>query len=279
MSENINNFRNIALTSAGLDLLSKVQAGTQLVLTRVVIGSGFITDDESAEELTNLVSLIPSHSSQESGTSATVDITYNRAEGDGKTALRVKVQNGDTDFYLREIGIMAQDPDNGEILYAYTCCTGDTNGMPAYNGQNRIEDNFTLITKIGNADNLTVNITLPAEVKQEDFDKLKSEMESKTHIAVAYRNEAINKQPNTVCFIIDEDKPVDPEELENVNTVSYSNVLFSEKEPETASEENWFETTDGGESIAEESTTKVVMQNGLLKVLREDDNETTFINK
>lgn len=172
MSENmkIKNFGPMKLTQHGLNLLSKAQTGTPLVITKAVVGSGYLEIGQSAEKLTNLVKPVSSHTSEESGTSTLVDITYNKVIAGGKTALQIKVQNGDTEFYIREIGIMAQDPDEGEILYAYTSCSGDTHGMPIYDGQNRVEDYFTLITDAENASDIVVNVTLPAEVRQEEFD-------------------------------------------------------------------------------------------------------------
>ena len=85
-----------------------------------------------------------------------------------------------------------------------------------------------------------------------------------------YRNED-KSDINMVYFIIDEDAP------EETNAVSYNNVIFSSEEPETATAENWFQLEGGGEEGVTD-TTKIVMQDGLLKVLKEPEDDTTFLN-
>ena len=45
--------------------------------------------------------------------------------------MRVKIKNGDTAFYMRELGIIAKDPDEGEILYAYINFGDGASAMPA----------------------------------------------------------------------------------------------------------------------------------------------------
>ena len=173
MAENlgIKNFSNMELTKQGLNLLAKIQAGAvSLRITRAAIGSGYLQSGQSAQELTSLINQMPSRTSAEGGTSTIVDIVYNKAMGNGKAAMQIKVQNGDTDFYIREIGIMAQDPDIGEILYAYTSCGGDVNGVLKYDGKNRVEYYFNAVTEIGNASDVNVNITLPSELTKEELD-------------------------------------------------------------------------------------------------------------
>lgn len=170
MSENIiENFCPVELTKQGEELLAKVQTGIPLNITRAGVGDGFVSDGQSVTQLMSLVNEIPSHASKISGTSTVVDITYHKAESNS-TVLRIRVQNGDTEFDLREIGIFAQDPDLGEILYAYTNCGNGALTMPVYNGKTRTVRDYTLATRIGNASDLEVNVTLPAEVRQEEFD-------------------------------------------------------------------------------------------------------------
>ena len=125
------------------------------------------------------------------------------------------------------------------------------------------------MTAIGNADNVTVNITLTPEVTREEFEKLKN----KIHVDIMYRNED-KKEPNTIYFIIDENAQIEPEKI---NAVSYDNVIYGSAVPEQAAEENWFET-EGGENHVTD-TSKIVMQNGLLKVLKEPDENTDFLNE
>lgn len=71
--------------------------------------------------------------------------------------------------------------------------------------------------------------------------------------------------------------PNPPPELNNIDAVSYDNVIFAENAPETVEYENWFET-EGGETHVTD-TSKIVMQNGRLAVLKEPDENTTFLNE
>lgn len=95
-------------------------------------------------------------------------------------------------------------------------------------------------------------------------------IDNKVHVDVMYRNEDKN-EPNTIYFIIDEDAS------DNINGVSYNNVIFAKNTPETTAAENWFET-EGGEAGAADAT-KIVMQNGMLKVLKTPDENTDFLNE
>lgn len=146
-------FSPLRLTNKGLALQAKMQAGEVLNITRVAIGDGTPANDEDILLFTEIVQDIESHTSDVTADSATVDIVQNIPIADGKTLLKITVQNGNRGFYLREIGIFAQDPDEGEILYAYTYCGDSARYTPSYDGTNRIYKDYILITSIGNAEN------------------------------------------------------------------------------------------------------------------------------
>ena len=159
----------VKLTAKGLRLLAKVQAGALSQFTRAVIGDGFMPDDQDVAGLTALISEIPSHQTGEEATSATVDITR-ITYGEGTVTLRIKIKNGDTAFYLRELGIKAQDPDEGEVIYAYINFGDGASTMPAFDGSTYVTRNIDLTFIISNAANVSANVTLPAEVSYEEFE-------------------------------------------------------------------------------------------------------------
>lgn len=169
-NEQVSNFDKMKVTAKGLSLLIKLALkGKPLKITRAVIGDGIPAVDPVM--LTELVHEIPSHQTGEEGTSATIDIQY-YAPKDNETsiAMRLLVQNGDTQFTLREIGIMADDPDEGEILYAYTVDrTGDADVFGKYTGGVHISDTITAVYYVANAQNVTVNVTLNPEVTLPEF--------------------------------------------------------------------------------------------------------------
>lgn len=95
------------LTAAGRRLQAKVEAGMTLALTRMKLGSGQETLDE-VDELLDLVAVeseFPISSAQVSGEVCTVRGVFSTTS----------ISHG---FYCREWGIYAEDPDEGEILYA-----------------------------------------------------------------------------------------------------------------------------------------------------------------
>ena len=153
----IEGFSNIKFTASGLLLEAKLKTGVPLKITRAVIGTGYLDDGEDVANLTALKSEIESHQTGVTSSSATVDI-----------------KNGDTPFYLREIGIMAQDPDLGEILYLYTNCGNGAQAFPVFDGSNHVYRTIDFLNIISNASDINVNVTLNNEVTRDDFETHKT---------------------------------------------------------------------------------------------------------
>ena len=165
------------LTAAGLKLQAKVQAGiTQLSITRVLIGSGYLDSETDKELLTAPITEIPSHTSRDEGTNAAVDITrlyYD--EGGGTAMISIHVESGDNDpTYLREFCIMASDPNDGEIMYGYTNLGDEALPLPKYDGRARAVYDISLPTVIANTENVSINVTKIVEVPAEEFDAHKT---------------------------------------------------------------------------------------------------------
>lgn len=154
-------FNSMCLTKKGLRLQAKAQTGERLAFSRAAVGCGYLPDNTDVLELTSLIEPIDTP----------VDITGNQVIGDGTTQLSVRVQNGSTAFYFREIGIFATDPDEGEILYAYSNAGDYADFMPKLRGTDRVITDVTIVTQIGNAENIDVNVTLIPEVLHDEFDK------------------------------------------------------------------------------------------------------------
>ena len=171
----IEGFSNIKFTASGLLLEAKLKTGVPLKITRAVIGTGYLDDGEDVANLTSLKSEIESHQTGVTSSSATVDITNVSVVAAGMTNLRLKIKNGDTPFYLREIGIMAQDPDLGEILYLYTNCGNGAQAFPVFDGSNHVYRTIDFLNIISNASDINVNVTLKNEVTREDFETHRTE--------------------------------------------------------------------------------------------------------
>lgn len=166
---NIPTVDTVKLTAKGLQLLAKVQAGATMYFVRAVIGDGFIQEEQDVADLIEMVHEIPSHQTGTTASSATVDLTKAVVEKDGTVSVRVKIKNGDTAFYMRELGIIAKDPDEGEILYAYINFGDGASAMPAFDGSTYIVRNIQMSFIVSNAANVEANITLAAEVSYDDF--------------------------------------------------------------------------------------------------------------
>ncbi|MDO4719621.1 MAG: phage tail protein [Peptostreptococcaceae bacterium] len=142
-------FGQFVLTKKGLDLQAKVQAGEKLRLTRVAVGDGLIDDPGEVFEMTNL-----------KGYQHTFPIEFiKKDKGKSTCTLRVTIDNKNIaeGFFLREIGIFAQDPDEGEILY----CLSNAGKYADFLPEKEIAEvkvTLHLIIVVGNSENLIVDI-------------------------------------------------------------------------------------------------------------------------
>ena len=105
------------------------------------------------------------------------------------------------------------------------------------------------------------DITVISEaIKQ--IDQILYKLQSRTNVEVVYRDETGSGEANTLCFVIDEDKPDIPESPEEINAVAFDNVAFADEAPTDGKTENYFEVSGGSESAGVDTGKKIVMQNG-----------------
>ena len=95
------------LTRAGRKLQAKVEAGATLDLTKIKIGSGM----ETLDEVDDLVDLVAAE------TEIAISAVLVAGEQCKVTGI-LRTASLAHGFYGRELGIFANDPDDGEILYA-----------------------------------------------------------------------------------------------------------------------------------------------------------------
>ncbi|MGG1613524.1 tail fiber protein [Paenibacillus phoenicis] len=137
-----------ALTNKGRQLQAKAQAGAQLVYTMMAVGSGTLSG-QSLESMTALITPIKD-----------LNITrLKRPAGASRALIGATLTNQDvtTGFYLREVGIFADDPDDGEILYMYAN-SGATADYITPQGDGVIEKALNMNVFVGAAANVTANI-------------------------------------------------------------------------------------------------------------------------
>jgi Phage-related tail fibre protein len=138
-------FTNLTLTDKGLALQTKAQTGTQLKFTRVAIGDGTLDDGDDLTQLTGL--------KHERMAVAIANLSIDN----GSAVIKANFSNKDLteEFYLKELGVFANDSEEGEILYAVANAGNNGDYLPAFNGSEVIEQAFTLSLVVGNATNVT----------------------------------------------------------------------------------------------------------------------------
>lgn len=141
-------FPSLVLTNAGIALQNKVQGGVTLELTNIQMGSGQL-NGQPIGPMTQLIAQ-----------NATVPIQGGQAIGQNTYQVEGFFTNADLSagFWWREIGIFANDPDNGEILYAYANAGDAGDYIPTVTDQ-RIEKYIYFSMALANA--TTVNVTIP----------------------------------------------------------------------------------------------------------------------
>lgn len=182
-NEAVTSFKEFTVTTKGKLLDAKVKAGlTKFQFTRAIIGSGVLPDGYNVLSMTTVIEQIPSHQTGEAGTSATVDLTRLVQLDKGIIGLTIQVKNGDTGFRMREIAIMALDPDEGEILYAYSNSGYDYEPFDVYDGKTHIKWVLTIPFIMDNLANIEANITLPQEITHEEFDEAFEKVDSRLNL-------------------------------------------------------------------------------------------------
>lgn len=151
------NWNGFVLTHVGAELQAKVNAGlTDLVFTKVALGDGTATGD--LQNLTDLVSRKKDLTISDISVSANVVI------------VKSIITNEDlqTGFYMREMGLYATDPDDGEILYAVMV---DTNPdyMPADGSATVVSELLTLNLTMSNTGNVSATLDASQLIHRSEF--------------------------------------------------------------------------------------------------------------
>lgn len=169
------NFNEAVLTRKGIGLLAKAQAGLAgIKLTKAASGCGSYEEGESLVEKESLKDQkqefpIDKLSIQNSTTvSVRFTITNEQATGN--------LQEG---YHVKEVGIFAEDPDEGEILYALaTTVEGQWDYMPAYNSLLPTYISVEFYAEVSNAASVTIVCNgrfITAEEMEEELEKLRAD--------------------------------------------------------------------------------------------------------
>jgi len=142
-------FDGMTMTTQGINLQTKVQAGTTLNFTKIKVGDGALSSDTTLASLTDLIE-----------SKLEVEIESIASLGDGTYRVRGTLTNANvtTGFFLREVGVFATDPDDGEILYSVANAGDECDYLPAGGGSVVVEQVVDIITAVGSASSVTATI-------------------------------------------------------------------------------------------------------------------------
>jgi len=142
-------FDGMTMTTKGINLQTKVQAGATLNFTKIKVGDGVLSSGTTLASLTDLVE-----------SKLTVEIESVTSLGDGTYRVRGTLTNASvtTGFFLREVGVFATDPDDGEILYSVANAGDECDYLPAGGGSVVVEQVVDIITAVGSASSVTATI-------------------------------------------------------------------------------------------------------------------------
>ena len=148
---------NATMTDVGADLQAKVNAGkTKLTFTKIKVGSGV--------NATNPLALTDVISSKWETTNFVV-----KQEGKIVSVDTFITNNGITEaFRMSEIGLFAQDPDKGEVLYAYLT-DPEPDRMPAEGGSVVVYQELTIGMVFSNTGNVSLTVNMGALVTHEQL--------------------------------------------------------------------------------------------------------------
>lgn len=139
------------LTQSGIKLLGKAIAGKTLHFTRGMTGDGVLPGDVTPDTLTQIIS-----------PKQTLDIQFLRTTdqiGTAEIVLEISNKNLETGYFVREYGILAEDPDtHEEVLYSYVNKGELCSYLEAPEGHDYITFTLSLMTVIHTAEHVTATI-------------------------------------------------------------------------------------------------------------------------
>ena len=140
-------FENFYITTKGKRLLAKAQVGAAISFTKAQIGSGTLTEGTDILGLTSLIQSVKELNI--SGLSVSKE--------SAQITMGFSNEGVSAPFYWKEIGLFANDPDEGEILYAYGYAGDNPDYISTYSAA-PMEFLFTMIVQISGAAEVTAVI-------------------------------------------------------------------------------------------------------------------------
>lgn len=164
-------FSKLVITNKGQALIAKMIAGSGNIDFTKICASSTTYTIAQLEVLTSLTNV--------KQTSLISKVTRTN-----EVAIKVETAFTNSDltvgYYMRTLGLYAVDPDVGEILYAVTIETSGNCYMPPYNGVTVSGAYVQLVTTVGNAESVSLEVNQAAIATIGDIQELQKEIEVHT---------------------------------------------------------------------------------------------------
>lgn len=174
-------FSQLVITNKGQALIAKMMIGTGGVQFTKICTSSASYDFDDLQDLTTLTDI------QQTSLISKVTRT-------NEVAITVETAFTNTDltvgYYVKTLGLYAEDPDEGEILYAVTIEQSDNCWMPPNNGTTVTGMYLKLITAVGNAENVSLEVDSAAIATIGDIEDLQAQI-TELQAFVGYTEEDI----------------------------------------------------------------------------------------
>lgn len=134
----------------GIALIGKVLAGRcQMHYTKAAVGNGTIPEGLTPKTMTGPAGYVMD---------AQIAAVSNPVDGECQVTVRIKSESVESGFYLTNIVLFAEDPDDGEVPYTYLCLENEPEWIrPASSVVGKLAT-FDLIAAVGDVDTVTAVI-------------------------------------------------------------------------------------------------------------------------
>jgi hypothetical protein len=157
-------FRQGVITNNGLNLLARAQAGlATITFTKATIGDGTWASDTPQETI--MASTALRHARAEFPVSSATFVNHATSL---LTIVASNVENTETGYYIREVGVYATDGVT-EILYAIYLAE-EPDWFPAYNSITPFSVTYNCYITVANAETVTVSNAAGALITREDLE-------------------------------------------------------------------------------------------------------------
>ena len=160
-------FSKLVITNKGQALIAKMIAGEGSIEFTKVAASSKVYEESELQEIDSLAEV------RQTTLISKITRTNN-------VAIKVEAAFTNTEltagYYMKALGLYAVDPDDGEILYAVTRETSGNCYMPAYNGITVSGAYVQLVTTVGNAENVSLEVDQAAVATIGDIQDLQKQI-------------------------------------------------------------------------------------------------------